>query len=160
MRILLFTLCTLLFFQIQAQNESDTTKGDVLKIATVEWLPTIQGCEGLSSNQELRACFNEKLMAHVAKNFIFPEAARKTNVGCKIYVQFIIEKDNSISGVKVVKGAKDAYADGNKKQKSAAKLLDKEAIRVIKGVKMVRPAMQDDDPVRMSFTIPINCKIQ
>ncbi len=158
MRNLFFTLCTLLCFQIQAQDEPATGSDGTLSFAVVETVPVMVGCEGLKGNDNLKNCFQEKLMRYVTKNFVFPKEATKAKVGCKIYVQFVVERDKSISNVEIVRGATGAYKKGNKKEKVAAKLLDKEVIRVVKGLKITQPAVQRGKPVRMSFMLPVNCK--
>ena len=59
----------------------------------------------------------------------------------KVYIQFVIEKDGSITDVKVARGV-DAS-------------LDKEAVRVVKAMPKWKPGKQRGKPVRVSYTLPI-----
>lgn len=63
----------------------------------------------------------------------------------KVYIQFVIEKDGSITDVKVVRGV-DAS-------------LDKEAVRVVKAMPKWKPGKQRGKPVRVSYTLPINFQL-
>ncbi|NBP72812.1 MAG: TonB family protein, partial [Alphaproteobacteria bacterium] len=55
-------------------------------------------------------CFNNKLAGYLADEYKYPEAARSLGVEGKIYVNFVVESDGSISNVTVVKGL-DALLD-------------------------------------------------
>ena len=57
----------------------------------------------------------------------------------------MIEKDGSITDVKVVRGV-DAS-------------LDKEAVRVVKAMPKWKPGKQRGKPVRVSYTLPINFQL-
>jgi protein TonB len=130
--------------------------------AVVEKVPVLRGCEDMKdqSNEALRTCFQQGVIRHVAKNFKFPEEARKKSMGAKIFVAFIIEKDGSISGVEVLKGATDTYRNSSAKKFRIAKEIDEEAMRVVRSIEISKPAIQRGKPVRMSFVLPINAKIQ
>ena len=64
--------------------------------------------------------------------------AQENNIQGKVFVQFVIEKDGSVSNVKVTR-----YVDPS---------LDKEAIRVIQSMPKWIPGKQRKKPVRVSFT--------
>ncbi len=124
------------------EEESD----EILNFAVVESVPVFPGCESAKSNDEKKACLQQQLIKYVSTNFKFPEMARQMGIQGKVYVNFVFEKDGSISDVKVVRGVDD--------------LLDNEALRVVKSIPKVQPAKQRGKPVRMSFTLPINAKLQ
>lgn len=132
-----------------------------ISFAVVENIPVAPGCEHLMEEEQTqqRECMNQYIIGHISENFSFPENARRKGVQAKIYVNFVIERDGSVSNIEVVRGAKDAYKDSGKKQRQGARDLDKEAVRVISTLKFVKPAFQRGKPVRMSFTIPINATL-
>ncbi len=66
----------------------------------------------------------------------------------RVFVNFIIEKDGSISNVKVVKGADGCEA------------CNKEAVRVVSSMPKWSPGKHHYNPVRVSFTIPISFRAQ
>lgn len=81
----------------------------------------------------------------ISKNVKYPVLAMENGIQGKVYIQFVIEKDGSITDVKVVRGV-DAS-------------LDKEAVRVIKSMPKWKPGKQRNKPVRVSYTLPINFQL-
>ena len=85
------------------------------------------------------------LMKYIQKNVKYPPIAKEYNITGKVYVSFIIEKDGSVSEVKVVRGV-----DKN---------LDAEAIRIIKSLPKYKAGKQRGKPVRVMLTLPINFQL-
>ncbi|MFD1603572.1 M56 family metallopeptidase [Flavobacterium artemisiae] len=77
----------------------------------------------------------------VGENFKIPEEASKNKVDVKIYMEFMVEKDGSLSEFKATKG--DVYGIGN------------EAIRILKLSPKWIPATQEGKPVRVLYNLPI-----
>jgi protein TonB len=119
---------------------------EVLSFAVVESVPIFPGCEDKQTNEEKRACFQQQIMRFVGQNFNFPEMAKQMGIQGRVYVQFVIEKNGSISNAEVVRGVDP--------------LLDDEAMRVVNQLPKLTPAKQRGKPVRMSFVLPINAKLQ
>jgi len=85
------------------------------------------------------------LLKWIADNTKYPESPREMGITGRILVQFVIEKDGSVSNVKVLRKV-DPY-------------LDKEAVRVIKSMPKWKPGKQRGKPVKVSFQVPINFTI-
>ena len=64
----------------------------------------------------------------------------------KVFIQFVIERDGSITDVKVARGV-DAS-------------LDKEAVRVVQSMPKWKPGMQDGKTVRVKYTVPIMFRLK
>ncbi|TAF66958.1 MAG: energy transducer TonB [Cytophagales bacterium] len=77
-------------------------------------------------------------------NLRYPEAARTQSIEGRVFVQFIIEKDGSLSNFAIVKGLGHGC--------------DEEAIRVLKLAPRWKPAYQGGQAVRMRYTLPITFK--
>ena len=88
----------------------------------------------------------EAMMKYLSENLKYPEQAKEKNTQGRVLVTFIVEKNGSISDVKVVKGIGNGC--------------DEEAVRVIKAMPKWKPGMQDGKKVRVSFAIPISFKLQ
>ena len=71
---------------------------------------------------------------------------RKLNARGKVFIEFVVEKDGSISSINVVR--------------SADPDLSQEAIRVVKAMPKWIPGMQRDKAVRVRFTIPITFQLR
>ena len=83
----------------------------------------------------------DALMTYLATNTRYPQEAKKKFKSGKVYMQFIVETDGSISHVKVLRGV--------------CKSLDAEAVRVIKKMPRWTPGYQKGKPIRVVFNIPI-----
>lgn len=73
----------------------------------------------------------------------YPPLAKEKNHQGTVYVQFIVEKDGSISNVKLMKGVKDAPE------------LSEEAVRVIEAMPKWTPGRMRGIPVRVTITQPV-----
>lgn len=83
----------------------------------------------------------EGLKTFISKNVRYPDYCRKNEIEGRVIVQFVINKDGSISDAEVVK--------------SVDKFLDKEALRVISSMPTWKPGMKDGRDVRTRSTMPI-----
>lgn len=78
-------------------------------------------------------------------NIEYPDAARDHGIEGTVYVQFVVNTDGSVSGVKAVRGVDP--------------LLDEEAMRVVKMVPRWNPGKQRGKPVKALFTVPIKFQL-
>ncbi len=88
----------------------------------------------------------EALIKFIADNIKYPEEAKKNKWQGGSICQFIIEKNGSISDIKVTRS-------------SGHKDLDTEAIRVIQSMPKWTPGMQDGEAVSVKYLIPIVFKL-
>jgi len=86
------------------------------------------------------------LMHYLATNIHYPEQAKKGNIQGRVFINFIVEKDGSISHVKVLKGI--GYG------------CDKEAVRAVENMPPWTPGMQKGKPVRVSFNLPVKFTLE
>jgi len=126
----------------EIDDDGDTT----FNVFAVPIRPVWPGCETLESESARFDCFNYGIRNFLVNNFEVPPATtqkeKKAQTG-KVYVDFVIEKDGSISSVKILRGVHPK--------------VDAEAIRMVKSMPdMHAPAFVDGKPVRMSYTLPIN----
>ena len=110
----------------------------------IEDVPVFPGCEKVDKSQR-RNCFQEKMRKHIRKNFRYPVIAQEMGIQGRVYVNFIISKDGSISDI-IMRGP-----DKN---------LEKEAARIISKLPTMTPGKQRGEAVRVPFSIPINFKLQ
>ena len=81
------------------------------------------------------------LMEYLSKNIKYPEAAMKKGIQGRGIVQFVVEKDGSITNVKILR--------------SVDPELDKEAVRVVSAMPKWKPGTQRGEAVRVRFTVPV-----
>ena len=68
--------------------------------AVIEDVPIFPGCESVSKSQR-RACFQEQMNKHIRKNFRYPDIAQEMGIQGRVYVNFIISKDGSITNIRM-----------------------------------------------------------
>ncbi|HJA14586.1 MAG TPA: energy transducer TonB [Candidatus Butyricimonas faecavium] len=90
--------------------------------------------------------FNGDLNKWLQKNLKYPPRCAEMGIGGKVFVEFVVEKDGSISSINIVR--------------SADPDLSQEAIRVVKAMPKWIPGMQRDKAVRVRFTIPITFQLR
>lgn len=112
--------------------------------AIIEDVPLFPGCENVKK-AERRKCFQDKINRHISKNFRYPEIAQEMGVQGRVYVQFVIAKDGSITGIRT---------------RGPDKNLEKEAQRIISKLPKMTPGKQRGRAVRVPFSIPINFRLQ
>lgn len=81
----------------------------------------------------------------LGSNIKYPVAARENSVQGKVYIGFIVEKDGSLSDLKIIKGIGSGC--------------DEEALRVLKTSPAWQPGMAEGKPVRTSYTFPVTFQI-
>ena len=75
------------------------------------------------------------------KNLRYPAEAKKAGTQGRVVVQFFVNKDGSISNVKVLRGVDPA--------------LDAEAIRLVNSMPKWKPGMQKGKAVTVKYTVPV-----
>ena len=81
----------------------------------------------------------------IADNIKYPEEAKAQKIQGKVFVQFVIDKNGDVVSPKIARGIDP--------------ILDKEAIRVIQSLPKWEPGTQRGEAVNVSFTVPIDFKI-
>ena len=112
--------------------------------AVIEDVPIFPGCERVKKS-ERRNCFQEKMNKHIRKNFRYPEIAQEMGIQGRVYVNFIISKDGSITNIRM---------------RGPDKNLEAEAQRIISKLPKMTPGKQRGRPVRVPFSIPITFRLQ
>ena len=103
--------------------------------------------DDLYINVDKRATFpggNMKAAAFITENLKYPEDADGAHG--RVIVNFVVDKDGSISDIKVVRGVHPS--------------LDAEAVRVVKLMPKWQPAERGGKPVRSRFNIPVYFKLE
>ena len=88
----------------------------------------------------------EAMIEYLSSNIKYPADAQKQKVDGRVLVNFVVEKDGSITEVKVIKPAFPS--------------LDAEAVRVVKAMPKWKPGYQNGKAVRVQFTMPINFSLK
>ena len=99
----------------------------------VEEMPSFPGGQGA-------------LMSYLASNIKYPVVAQENGVQGRVIVSFVVERDGSISDVKVARSVDPS--------------LDREAQRVVKSMPKWKPGKQNGSAVRVKYTVPVVFRLQ
>jgi len=84
---------------------------------------------------------DEARLKYLSKAIVYPERAKEIGIQGTVYVTFVVEKDGSISGVKILRGIGGGC--------------DEAAINAIKGMPKWSPGKQRGRAVRAQFNMPV-----
>ena len=84
----------------------------------------------------------EGLFDYIKRSLKYPKDAAKDQIGGKVKVGFVVDRDGKIKQAKVVQ--------------SVHPLLDREALRVVRSMPKWTPGIYEGKPVPVYYTIPIN----
>jgi protein TonB len=87
-----------------------------------------------------------KMMEYIAKNIKYPAMARESGIQGRVFVNFVVEPDGSVSNVKVLRGIGGGC--------------DEEAVRVVEAMPKWTPGRQRGKAVRVSFNLPVRFTLQ
>lgn len=111
----------------------------------VEEEPLFNGCESILKI-ERKACATKAFFNYLKEHVKYPTLALENGIQGNVIVQFIVEKDGSISNTKVLRGVGGGC--------------DEEAQRVIENMPKWTPGRQRGRPVRVQFTLPVRFILQ
>ena len=106
---------------------------DTTIYTTVEKMPTFPGGEF-------------KMYEFLAMNIRYPQRAREDGYSGTVYVRFVIEPDGTITNIEVAKGVGGGCSE--------------EAVRVVKMMPNWIPGEAFGKKVRVTYTLPINFRLQ
>ena len=86
------------------------------------------------------------LMSYLNSNTKYPVVAQENGVQGRVIISFVVERDGSISDVKVARSVDPS--------------LDREAQRVVKSMPKWKPGKQNGSTVRVKYTVPVVFRLQ
>lgn len=84
----------------------------------------------------------EGLTKYIQENIQYPIEAKEKGITGNVFVTFIIEKNGSVSNVKVLRDIGGGCGD--------------EVVRIVKAMPHWEPGKQRGKPVRVQFNLPVN----
>ena len=120
-------------------DKSSNEKKEIRKIT-----PQMQPDEDVFTVVEVMPRFpggEDARWKYIQSSLKYPETARKAGKQGTVYITFVVEKDGSISGAKVLRGID--------------KECDKTALNVVENMPNWKPGLQRGKPVRVQFNMPI-----
>ncbi len=88
----------------------------------------------------------DALMKYLQQNIKYPQLARENNITGRVYVTFVVERDGSVTGVRVVRDIGGGCGQ--------------EAVRVVKAMPKWSPGKQRGKAVRVQYNLPVNFSLR
>lgn len=88
----------------------------------------------------------DSMYAFIQKNLIYPEKAKAEGIEGRVFITFTIEKDGSVSNVKILRGIGGGC--------------DEAAKEVVEKMPKWEPGTQRGKPVRVQFNLPIKFELE
>lgn len=89
---------------------------------------------------------DEKRIEFMKNNIKYPQLAKDNNITGRVFLKFVVEKDGSITNVRVVRDIGGGCGE--------------EAMRVVKAMPKWNPGKQRGQPVRTEFNLPVIFSLQ
>lgn len=87
-----------------------------------------------------------ELYKYLGSNIKYPVMAKESGIQGKVYVTFVVERDGSVTDVKLLRGIGGGC--------------DEEAIRVVASMPKWKPGKQRGKPVRVQYNLPVRFTLQ
>ncbi|MBL7851461.1 MAG: energy transducer TonB [Cyclobacteriaceae bacterium] len=126
---------------------TDNTKVEAITIRTPEPEPEEESEKIFTIVEETAAPIGgmAAFYQYVSENIKYPAQAKRMGIQGRVYVEFVIAKDGTLTDVHIVKGIGAGC--------------DEEAVRIVQGAPPWKPAKQRGKPVRQRYTLPIVFKM-
>ena len=129
---------------------NDDANGEVLKIkeavAQPEPKPEVEKVFDVVEQMPSFPGGPSALMEWFSNNVKYPVVAQENGVQGRVVVSFVVERDGSITDVKVVRGVDPS--------------LDREASRVVRAMPRWIPGKQNGSAVRVKYNVPVAFRLQ
>ena len=116
---------------IPVEEEEEIVEAEIFTV--VESMPEFPGGTG-------------ELYKYLGKSIKYPPLAKESGIQGRVFVNFVVEPNGSISNVKILRGIGGGC--------------DEEAVRVVKDMPSWKPGKQRGKAVRVSYNLPIKFTLQ
>ena len=89
---------------------------------------------------------DKELYQFIADNVKYPAEAKEKGIKGRVFVNFIVEPDGSVSDIKVLRGIGGGC--------------DEEAVRIVESMPKFKPGIQNGEAVRVSYTVPVIFRLE
>lgn len=121
----------------------ETRSSDVNRVpfSSIDEVPTFPGCE---ESTDKRACFNDRIITHIKKNFNYPEEAIENGIEGKVSIMFLVDKAGKVTNIMT---------------NGPHPILEEEARRIMERLPDMKPGKQNQQFVEVPYSIPITFQL-
>jgi protein TonB len=129
----------------------DSEVSEATEITTIDFLPEEIDDDVIHITADLEPTFpggRGAMYAFLRENIHYPKIAVQEGIQGKVYLSFVIEKDGSITDVKVLRGI------------IGGRMCDLEAVRVVESMPKWEHGRRNGRPVRFQFNLPVDFRLK
>lgn len=135
--------------EVEVIIDDNILEDDIVEFVPPPEIPVEKPEEAIRSFAEVMPTYEggmQSFYSFLSKEINYPKAAKRMGVQGKVFVQFVVETDGTLTDLKIVKGIGAGC--------------DEEALRVMGLIPRFIPAKQGDVRVPVKMIIPINFKLE
>lgn len=142
------TIIMLAAFAVAKAQTTDTAKQNQQRVAKQHRMDSLRN---MPFDQKIFTAVQQEpefvggtkaLHKYLKANLKYPQKAVDENISGEVLLSFVVEKDGSLSDIKVIRGL--------------SRETDYEAIRLLENCPKWKPGMQNGTPCRVQYSLPIN----
>ena len=129
-------------------SELDSADGVSLAVANeipfgvIDEVPVFPGCENA---EDKRACFQEKIQAHIRKHFNYPDEAQAFGIQGRVSAIFVMDEEGNVVDINM---------------RGPHELLEEETKRILAKLPQMQSGKHEGKTVKVPFSIPITFRLQ
>lgn len=131
--------------ELDVEIDEETVIEEVIEAEEVEEEEPVDKVFTIVEDQATPEGGMKAFYKYIGKNLEYPRKAKRMGVQGKVFLEFIVDRDGSITNVKVLRGIGAGC--------------DEEALRILQESPKWTPAKQRGRPVRQKMTFPINFRL-
>ena len=110
-------------------------------------MPRFPGCEDIpGSVAEKKRCADKELLKFIYKNMKLPALYNQSDIGGRVIVRFIVEKNGKLTNIEILREPSQAYGD--------------EVKRIFESMGKWIPGRENGQTVRVQLIFPIGIKLE
>lgn len=133
---------------IEETYEEEEEVAEEQIFVSVENMPTLPGCEGITNKMKRDQCTQQKIYQHLGKVQKYPTMMKEAGIEGTVFITFVVDKKGKVTDVEVLRGV------------AGGKALDNEAVRMIQSLPSFKPGTQQGKAVKIRYNLPIRFKLQ
>ncbi len=144
----LFLILPIALFAAFTEAHAQAAGDSLIFLEKADRPPVFPGCELFTDSEALLRCFDAQLGSFLGENLNYPPDARAKNEQGTVYLEVIIDSSGHIVDIRNTKPENRIHPS-----------LEKEAIRVMRKLPVMKPAVHEGKPVAVKYAIPLSFKL-
>ncbi|MBL0911802.1 MAG: energy transducer TonB [Bacteroidia bacterium] len=144
----LFPALVIIFFTAFTEARAQAAADSLIFLEEADRPPVFPGCDPSAEAKDLQQCFDFQLAMLLSKSINYPSDAREKEEQGTVYLEITIDSTGVVTDIR--------NTDPGKVHPS----LEKEALRVVKKLPRMGPAVHNGKEIAVKYAIPITFNLK